>query len=386
MIQTIKHYRPHLKITSFIYLLATVALHAQDVPVGVHFADSSMSWEDILQQAKKEDKYVFLDCFASWCVPCKLMDKEVFSQEVTGRFMNTKFVNVRFDMEKGEGKVLRERYKEYIPAYPSFLLIDSNGIVIYQSTGFQEPAKLLADLKEGLKGHSWPSLSLRYEQGERNWSFMNIYFGNLRKNYQFGRMHQLMEESKKRLSIDDIERDTAAFEFFVQYWDDAEAPIFRQFVRQDVRISSLHHLSNQEMENMEKRVFSKTVDRYYQLLREAPETYSSSKADTLIEDLLISRAAGRSDLITQMRFNQAVYMKDYPQFLSLLQAIRSLGLLRYKNGSLVFYLQTMLPDCEDHNELNKLSDFVDWLSNTPGVSINETQELKRAINTKLNKN
>lgn len=47
---------------------------------------------------------VFMDCYTSWCGPCKMMAQEVFSREDVGQFMNTRFVNVKLDMEKGEGR------------------------------------------------------------------------------------------------------------------------------------------------------------------------------------------------------------------------------------------------------------------------------------------
>ena len=61
------------------------------------------SFSEVLAKAKQEKRMVFMDCYTSWCGPCKMMIQDVFSQEDVGQFMNTRFVNVKLDMEKERG-------------------------------------------------------------------------------------------------------------------------------------------------------------------------------------------------------------------------------------------------------------------------------------------
>ncbi len=37
-------------------------------------------WSKVLKKAKKENKLIFVDCYTSWCGPCKMMAKDVFTQ------------------------------------------------------------------------------------------------------------------------------------------------------------------------------------------------------------------------------------------------------------------------------------------------------------------
>ena len=68
---------------------------------GVEFRD--LTFQQALEQAQKEGKLVFMDCYTSWCGPCKYMLNTVFVLPEMGEFFNDQFVNVKYDMEKGEG-------------------------------------------------------------------------------------------------------------------------------------------------------------------------------------------------------------------------------------------------------------------------------------------
>ena len=68
---------------------------------GIVFSDGT--WFQLLEKAKKEDKVIFMDAYTTWCGPCKKMARETFTQKSVGEFYNTNFINVKMDMEKGEG-------------------------------------------------------------------------------------------------------------------------------------------------------------------------------------------------------------------------------------------------------------------------------------------
>ncbi|ADB40053.1 thioredoxin family protein [Spirosoma linguale] len=107
---------------------------------GIQFTEAS--WKDILKKAKAEKKVIFLDAYASWCGPCKLLQKNVFTKKAVGEFYNGKFINVKMDMEKGEGPALSQVYP--LEAYPTLLFIDGNGKVLKKVLGLQTPENLIA--------------------------------------------------------------------------------------------------------------------------------------------------------------------------------------------------------------------------------------------------
>jgi thiol:disulfide interchange protein len=60
---------------------------------------TGLSWEQIKQKAKSENKYIFMDCYATWCGPCKSMDKEIYPDEKVGEIVNEKFIAVKVQMD-----------------------------------------------------------------------------------------------------------------------------------------------------------------------------------------------------------------------------------------------------------------------------------------------
>ena len=68
------------------------------------------SWEEMLKEARKEKKMIFVDCYASWCGPCKMLAKNIFTQDSVADFYNDNFVCFQIDMEKGEGPALAKKY------------------------------------------------------------------------------------------------------------------------------------------------------------------------------------------------------------------------------------------------------------------------------------
>ncbi len=115
------------------------------------FSQESINFEkgtfkEILAKAKKEKKLVFMDAFAAWCGPCKLMEKNIFPLPAVREYYNSNFINARFDMEKGEGREIAAKYG--IRSYPSFLFLNGDGEVVMNSYGYMSEEAFLSVAKE----------------------------------------------------------------------------------------------------------------------------------------------------------------------------------------------------------------------------------------------
>lgn len=107
--------------------------------VGIQFEQGK--WNEVLELAKKENKLVFLDIYASWCGPCKLLKSRTFPDAKVGEFFNGNFINYAIDAEKGEGIELAKKYQ--VSGYPTLLFVDAQGNLVAKTMGFHNADELL---------------------------------------------------------------------------------------------------------------------------------------------------------------------------------------------------------------------------------------------------
>lgn len=113
-------------------------------PEGIQF--QNISFEAALKKAKKEKKLIFVDAYAVWCGPCKWMEANTFSEKEVGDAFNDKFINLKIDMEKGEGPELARKYN--VRAYPTMFLIDGDGKVVKRILGAKKKKQLLDEVAD----------------------------------------------------------------------------------------------------------------------------------------------------------------------------------------------------------------------------------------------
>lgn len=121
-------------------LFASMALAESDVPAGeVHW----LSYKDALVKAKAEKKLIFVDMYADWCVPCRIMDVNVYGNSSVAALLNTRFVPVKLDTDSqeiitcdGKKKTVQKCYHEVweLSALPSFVLVAPKGLSILTVT------------------------------------------------------------------------------------------------------------------------------------------------------------------------------------------------------------------------------------------------------------
>lgn len=94
---------------------------------GVNFIKGSeVRFADVLAQAKRENKRVLVDFWATWCHACMQMNKTTFRDTRVGNMMNYSFVNYAVDVDHdADAKELVEKFN--IKAFPTYLILNPDG-------------------------------------------------------------------------------------------------------------------------------------------------------------------------------------------------------------------------------------------------------------------
>lgn len=147
-----------LLLFSFLLISTTGYLEAQDNrkspfqaranegKTGITFIEGE--WDKVLKLATSERKLIFVDAYATWCGPCKQLKATTFKDKDAAAFINSHFVNLSLDVEKGQGPDLAAEWK--IQGLPTLLVFDVNGKQLAQSVGYIGPEDLIAFAKQAL--------------------------------------------------------------------------------------------------------------------------------------------------------------------------------------------------------------------------------------------
>lgn len=122
----------------------TITCKAQSSREGINFFHGTL--KEAREKAKKENKLIFFDAYASWCGPCRYMDSVIYTKKTVGDFFNKNFVSIRVDMEKGEGPELATKLTS-IDGYPSLLFLDGDGHIVKTILGSRSEKALLGEAK-----------------------------------------------------------------------------------------------------------------------------------------------------------------------------------------------------------------------------------------------
>lgn len=110
---------------------------------GVRFFQGT--WDALLQEAQKQNRPVFVDFYAVWCGPCKMLERYTFSNPEVGAYADKNYIAYRIDAEKGEGPRLANQYR--VRAYPTIVFIDPSGNELGRYIGYVDAPGFLTLLQ-----------------------------------------------------------------------------------------------------------------------------------------------------------------------------------------------------------------------------------------------
>ncbi len=105
-------------------------------------------WAKTQQLAKENHKLIFVDLYATWCGPCKMLKRNTFSNKEVADFFNANFINASIDVEKGVGVTLAEQYN--VSMLPTLVVAREDGKPVLFTTGYLDPKELMKFAKAAI--------------------------------------------------------------------------------------------------------------------------------------------------------------------------------------------------------------------------------------------
>lgn len=193
---------------------------------GIQFEHGT--FKEALAKAKKENKMIFMDCYTSWCGPCKQVAKNIFPQKKVGDFYNKNFINVKFDMEKGEGVDLLKRYN--VDVFPTFLYIDKNGEIVHRFVGGMSAEGFLWHGDAATKDNGLANAQKKYEEGNREPAFVKDYIDFLTIANMKAKGGKVVEEFLANVDKAKL-KEKDYWKMFKTHVNDPKSPLFKYVLK-----------------------------------------------------------------------------------------------------------------------------------------------------------
>ncbi len=151
-----------MKKLFFLFLLAAL-------PTAVSAQINWMTLDEALAAQEKNPKKIMMDVYTNWCGPCKLLDKNTFTNADLVSYVNenyyavkfnaegdsviqykeSEFSNPQFDPAKANKRNYPHEFTQYmgIRGYPSIVFLDEEANFIMPVTGYLSPSQLEIYLK-----------------------------------------------------------------------------------------------------------------------------------------------------------------------------------------------------------------------------------------------
>lgn len=156
----------------------TAADSSAQQPQATYF-EQGLNWDQVRAKAKQTGKYLLVDCYTTWCGPCKYMAEKIFPQPEAGAFFNRHFVNVKVQMDQTaqDSKETKSWHadaaaiaKEYqVKSYPTFLIFNPEGELVHRIVGGGDVPGFISQASRALDpATQYYPLLKKYEAGDHS--------------------------------------------------------------------------------------------------------------------------------------------------------------------------------------------------------------------------
>lgn len=165
-----------LRLLSLCFLIANYAV-AQTDSLKMYQGDL----ESVLAISAEVEKPVMLYYTADWCAPCKMMERDVFSDSTLITALNQDYLFYKVDYDSDNGRELNKTYRTN--GIPAFFVLDQTGKQQYSFTSYQSVPDFFQRLTEAKEPEKSPlfQAQAQYLSGDYDVPFLLAYIALLQQ-------------------------------------------------------------------------------------------------------------------------------------------------------------------------------------------------------------
>lgn len=364
-------------------LMIVVALSATTISFasaqGIKFEEGTFT--EALEKAKQEGKLLFVDCYTSWCGPCKMLANKVFTNDTISQYFNHHFINLKMDMEKGEGPELGRKFA--VKAYPTLLFIEpSNQTVVYQVVGGRSVQGLLEESKKANDpNRNLQGLALQYKQNPTHAPSVLAYLNALKASSMTTERDGILKAYLSNIPQDSI-CNKGNWAILATHTDNpySFAFDFLHKYREEFRKA----IGKENVDGKLDRLYRYAIMPLIRRKRISEAEFPQEKFDKLVTLL---QEEGQNFAYYQAQLDMIDYVQkgDYDAMMNVLDKAEKEQILTQDTRFYFIWLNlTYLKEC---NEKKALERGLIWLDEIKGIGNEQAwQDMRKALMQKLNPN
>lgn len=191
----------------YLILLLLAPLLSLGQNKGMKF-EHELDWKGIQAKAKNENKFIFVDCYTTWCGPCKFMSDNIFPMDEVGAFYNKNYINlkIQLDTTDNDSDEVKRWFKDAqaiatkydVRAYPTYLIFAPSGEIVHRFVGSSDAKTFIEKGTTAMNPEKQYYTQLRkYEAGDKDPALLRSLSFAAREAYDLKNAAKVSDEYLK---------------------------------------------------------------------------------------------------------------------------------------------------------------------------------------------
>lgn len=314
----------------------------------------NLSLDAALKAAQAEKKLVFVDCYTSWCGPCKRMSNEEFVKPEAGNYFNPKYVCIKIDMEKGEGPAVGKKFS--VEAYPTFLILNADGTLRGRCVGSATIEQFIDRVETAVseqQGLAW--YQKQFDEGARDSLFLRKYISLLEQNYMHPEVKTATLELLKGRTASEIVADKQLFSTFMRGGFDTSDELFLNVYK--LRATAAARQGETAVKKLEN-TWQKDGLKCLVFDGKEYKGFDNGKFETYKQKMADNGVDSRQTVEDYILYTNATYGKDYPTMFKYVQQNMLQKDSEVNDRTMQQDLKTLSENYKDKKALKSIRQFV----------------------------